>query len=132
MTVTVGRIAAIGLVVLGSVGAAEAGGKRFTTPLLGTAATNEAFVCSVINVDKKPVTADVKLVARNGSLITIGASDCESPIQPGTGCRVAGPTGATTGYCDVVSSSAKVRVDLLVTDLTNPNRITAAVAGTQK
>jgi hypothetical protein len=123
--------AAVVLAVLVSPHHAAAAGKRFVTALLGTGPT-EAFVCSVINLDKKPITADVKLVGRDGNPITVNETDCDVPIAPNAGCRAASTPAVRTGYCDATVSSGKVRVNLLVIDTDNGNHTTATVPGTLK
>ena len=110
---------------------AEAGGKRFTTPLLSSA-TNEIFVCAVVNADKKPVTVTVRMIGENGAEIAPANTNCTVPIAPNAVCRVSPPLGSPPAYCDVVSSSAKVRVDLLLIDPLRPGHTAAVVPGTLK
>ena len=123
-------LSAVTLALLVSVALAHAGGKRFVTPVLGTA-SNEVPACIVVNVDKKPVTATVKLMNRSGVEVT-NASDCDQPIAPNAGCRAATAVGFGEGYCDATTSSGKVRVGLVVIDVNNPNHTAASAAGTLK
>ncbi len=117
--------------MLVSAAAAEAGGKRFTTPLLSSA-SNEIFVCTIVNADKKPVTATVRMIGENGAEIAPENTNCNAPIAPNAVCRLSPPLGAPPAYCDVVSSSAKVRVALLLIDPLRPGHTAAVVAGTMK
>ena len=125
------NVLAITFIVLGMSTVAYAGGKRFTTPLLSSA-SNEIFVCAVVNLDKKPVTADVRIIGENGAVIAPSNTSCNVPIPPGAVCRVSPPLGAPPAYCDVVSSSGKVRVDLLLIDPLRPGHTAAVVPGTLK
>jgi hypothetical protein len=117
--------------VIVSATAAQAGGKRFTTPLLSSA-TNEIFACTVVNADKKPVTVTVRIIGENGVEIPPTNTNCTVPIAPNAVCRVSPPVGSPPAYCDVVSSSAKVRVDLLLLDPLRPGHTAAVVPGTLK
>ena len=131
MRTPLGCALAITCIVLGTATVVHAGGKRFTTPLLSSA-TNEIFSCNVVNLDKKPVTVDVRIIGENGAVIALANTSCNVPIPPEAVCRASPPLGAPPAYCDVVSSSGKVRVSLLLIDPLRPGHTAAVVSGTQK
>lgn len=131
MRTPLGSALTITLIVLATATVVHAGGKRFTTPLLSSA-TNEIFACTVVNLDKKPVTVEVRIIGENGLAIAPSGSTCNVPIPPEAVCRVSPPLGAPPAYCDVVSSSGKVRVSLLLIDPLRPGHTAAVVSGTQK
>ena len=88
---------------------------RWATPFVSIG-TGDEVICSVTNLDKKPLSVEVNVVNSVGADITLGGSGsgCVGPLQPNWTCTNEGPTSAS-GWCFAVTDSSKVRVVLEVT-----------------
>jgi hypothetical protein len=109
--------------------AGEAQGVTLTTPFVG-AGTGQGSNCLVTNIDgSKPTAVTVELVDINGLTVTPVGSGCPVPpatLAPRDTCTTVVP--ASTGvYCQVVSSSRKVRVALSLFDTTAFQHVLQAV-----
>ncbi len=91
-----------------------------TTPFVG-ASTGQGSSCIVTNIDSdKPIAVTVELVDGDGVIVTPLGTGCPVPpatLAPRDTCTVVVPP-STGVYCQVVSSSKKVRVALSVFDTT--------------
>jgi hypothetical protein len=100
--------------------AGEAQGATLTTPFVGATA-GQGSSCLVTNIDSgKPIAVTVELVDVGGLTVTPVASNCPVPpatLAPRVTCNTVVPP-STGVYCQVVSSSRKVRVALSLFDTT--------------
>jgi hypothetical protein len=84
----------------------------FSTPLVP--ANGQVPVCSVTNVDTKPITLTVEVVDADGATVVPVANEC--PVAPATlapreTCFLYAPINARVS-CRVTSSSKKIRAAL--------------------
>lgn len=100
--------------------AGEGQGATLTTPFVAASA-GQGSSCLVTNIDSsKPITVTVDVVDVAGVTVTPVASSCPVPpatLAPGVTCNTVVPP-STGVYCQVVSSSRKVRVALSLFDTT--------------
>jgi len=102
------------------------GDVTLTTPFV-VANGGDSTTCIVTNIDPaKAITVTVELIAVDGSTIT-ASSSCPIPpatLAPRTTCESV--AGDTSMYCQVVSSSKKVRVGASVFDAQSRQKVEAA------